>query len=219
MFGPLAQWVEQLAFNLRVLGSSPRRSTIHRRCFMIHVFDFDGVLAHPIEDAMFRLESVEGEEQLLDDASKVYGLPCYSDPRYARHAVVQHILAENSIQSEPGPLLELAKQADEVYVLSARSVRPGVVRAMEFLWKHNLKPIECFFMGRGSKNPNLEFICDETTEQVVFYDDMEHHIVAAQELGLPNLTVRHVNNKSLLDCCEVEKDYKGLQKLFYNTPR
>lgn len=181
----------------------------------VHVFDFDGVLAHPIEDAIFRLEPYEAEESFLKDAAHSYGLPHYSNAKYLRHVIVQHVMLDAGVPCLPGPLLDTAKDCSLHYILSARSSAPAVSRAMEFLIHHDLFPAETFFVGNGGKNPNLEWICREANDEVVFWDDTMHHIDKANELELTNLKVEFVDTTKLVNEEMAMQLYSQIMDSFY----
>ena len=181
----------------------------------VHVFDFDGVLAHPVEDAIFRLEDCDAERQFLADAADSFGLPQYSNQKYLRHVVVQHVMFDAGVPCLPGPLLDTARESGLHYILSARSSAPAVARALEFLSHHELYPAETFFVGNGGKNPNLTWICQEADDEVVFWDDTMSHIDKANELKLPNLRVEFVDTTKLVNEEMACKLYDQIITSFY----
>lgn len=126
----------------------------------VAIFDFDGVLCAPREDLVFKLPERPGERGELDPAARHYEIDSdlYDTP-YLRHLTLQAILADRDTLPEPGPLLDLARelsQADRAFfVLTARSGRAAIDRALAFLSEHRLRPQEIFFVGRVAKGRQL----------------------------------------------------------------
>lgn len=179
---------------------------------MIHVFDFDGVLADACEDAIYRLPVTENEKVFLQQASNIYGFSQDHDPAYTRHIAIQYRLLDLKIDIQPGPYFGLATSINEpFYILTARSAPPAIIRVQDFLKCNELFPQEIFFVGRAGKTAQLKWIC-EHHDYVTFYDDSINHIKDAESLELANLQTVHV--KPEIDHFAVKNLYERLQKDF-----
>jgi len=163
----------------------------------INIFDFDGVLSSPIEDAIFRLDEHPDDDLFIAEGRKRYGITNLSDHvRRNRHLILQECLYERGMCPYEGPLFPLLMESkDPFYVLTARSGPGAVARVSQFFEKHDRRPEEMFFVGPVSKTHILIDLCDKHDDHTLtFYDDTAHHIEAATNLGLPNLNVSFVDN-------------------------
>lgn len=168
---------------------------------MISIYDFDGVLACPIEDAVFRLDA--NTYKAMDDEFIKLGRERYGITKLTenmarnRHIILQEILYETKKCPDRGPKFTHMKYSgNPFYVLTARSGPGAVARVSQFFESHRIRPEEMFFVGPVSKTHILIDLCHKFEDQELeFFDDTHHHIVAANDLGLPNLTVHYVDNK------------------------
>jgi hypothetical protein len=166
----------------------------------VAVFDFDGVLCAPDEDFAYRLKDREGEPESLFGPAKHYGITfdLYDTP-YLRHLVLQSILADRGLLPRPGPLLELSRQLTlaerPFFVVTARSGRAAIDRALAFLDRFSVRPQEIFFVGRTPKTEQLDrvrrTVCKST--DIIFFDDNEDHYKNALEQALNGVRACHVN--------------------------
>jgi hypothetical protein len=166
----------------------------------VFVFDFDGVLADPAEDDIYRIpfnsdaSSQGAETEFLMTAARAFGLRCSRmDIRYQRHLVFQCAADLLSLDIGPGPSLAAAKKASEkcpVFVITARSSWHAVSRARSFLKVNQISPLEVFHTGQVSKDRYLSLLLSETRASRVFcFEDDSEHINAARLLGDPRLSV------------------------------
>jgi hypothetical protein len=126
----------------------------------VAIFDFDGVLCAPHEDLVYKLPEHAGERAELTPAARHYGIdPDLYDAPYLRHLTLQAILADRGLMPAPGPLLDLAVELSATkrpfFVLTARSGRAAIDRALAFLDAHAVAPQEIFFVGRVAKGRQL----------------------------------------------------------------
>lgn len=176
---------------------------------MIHIYDFDGVLADPTEDAIYRLPVTSEEQSFLDRTSEFYDFRRDHDDAYTRHVAVQYCLADLRLPIEAGPCLASAQVSqDPMFILTARSAPPAVDRVNNFLRQFKLNPQETFFVGRAGKIAQLSYVCQNTSDVVRFYDDSPAHIEAAKALGLSNLESFLV--KPFIDFNRVETLYQEI---------
>jgi hypothetical protein len=163
----------------------------------INIYDFDGVLSCPIEDAVFRLDPVEYgaiDAEFITNGRKRYGITTLSENMQRnRHLILQEVLYELKVPCGRGPV---TPASDPFFVLTARSGPGAVARVSSYLESIKLRPEEMFFTGPVAKTHFLIDLCHKFEDhKLTFYDDTYHHIEAAIDLGLPNLTVEYVDNK------------------------
>jgi hypothetical protein len=148
----------------------------------VAIFDFDGVLCAPREDLAYKLPERPGERDKLGEAALHYRIdPDLYDTPYLRHLTLQAILGDRGTLPEPGPLLGLARELSLVgrpfFVLTARSGRAAIDRALQFLDENGLRPQEIFFVGRVPKGRQLALIRRTTpapTTLAYFEDSLRH---------------------------------------------
>lgn len=146
-----------------------------------YVFDFDGVISSETEEQIYRLPARKGERELLEKIAVHYHIsPEGYDTRYLRHLVVQELLLAQDIPIEPGPLTNAAKELSRVgrtfFLLTARSGRAAVMRALTFLDFHEIRPQELFFVGRAAKGRQLSLIRTSVGGgSLIYFDDSPRH--------------------------------------------
>lgn len=166
----------------------------------IHVFDFDGVISDKLEDDIYSLPPVEGEDALLDQLSDKLNIKCDGmDVRYRRHLLYQAALYELSIPILEGPAFSLAKKIASQrpsFFLTARAGWHATKRLRQFCESKELIPTEIFQVGRTKKNNQLLLITDEFPQaEVFFYEDSLSHLENAMEIGLDRLELIYVERK------------------------
>jgi hypothetical protein len=164
----------------------------------VAVFDFDGVLCSPREDLVYKLPEELGERDKLEGVARHYGInPEIYDTPYLRHLTLQAILADRGIPPEPGPLLELARELSlagrAFFILTARSGRAAIDRALGFVTAHGITPQELFFVGRVAKGRQLALI--------------RRTIPAPITLAYFEDSYRHSRNSKLQDVEDLEPIY------------
>jgi hypothetical protein len=148
----------------------------------VAVFDFDGVLCAPREDLVYKLAEKPDEREVLSAPARYYGLdPVIYDTPYLRHLVLQAILADRGSLPEPGPLLDLAVELSRArrsfFVLTARSGRAAIDRALAFLDSWAITPQEIFFVGRVAKGRQLAVIRQTipSPATLAYFEDSYRH--------------------------------------------
>lgn len=159
------------------------------------IFDFDGVLASPVEDLVYKLPEFPGERAALAEEAGHHGIVAdVFDTRYLRHLVLQAVLEEIGELPTEGPLLPLAREMSAArrpfFILTARSGRAAIARLMAFVAEHRLLPQEVFCVGRVAKGRQLSLIADtlRSDTPAVYFED----------------TVRHARNSRKQDALGVE---------------
>lgn len=146
------------------------------------VFDFDGVLASPVEDLVYKLPERAGERGVLSAEAARYGINAeiYDTP-YLRHLVLQSVLHASGELPGAGPLLPLAREMTRArhpfFILTARSGRAAVQRVFSFLDQHGLQPQEVFCVGRVPKGRQLALVAGAMPDErrVVYFEDTARH--------------------------------------------
>ena len=151
----------------------------------LHVFDFDGVLSAPDEEAIYRHPVSKKEEQLIPKVRDALGLDCRGlDLRYQRHLLFQEIQWRRGAPIAPGPALELAAKLSRdsrLFILTARSGVAAVRRMHDFLDRRGLHPIETFHVGRVRKSLQIMLLRREAPQATIwYYEDNEKHLSAVQ---------------------------------------
>lgn len=179
----------------------------------VAVFDFDGVLCGPEEDAVYRLPEAPEERAHLELIARHYGIDvAFFDTRYLRHLVLQAIMAERNILPTPGPLLELAQDFSRrkrpFFVLTARSGRAAISRALAFIDHYDVTPQEIFFVGRAPKGRQLSLV-ELTTgaKRIFFFEDSPRHIRNSREQAIDGLrTIQIEPSIDSMSVAEVWRD-------------
>lgn len=158
----------------------------------VHVFDFDGVLASGLEEAVYRAPSLTAEEDLIAELRARFSIRCESMPHaYQRHLIYQHAKLLLAEQIEHGPALETARLAGRdapLFILTARSGLAAIRRMHAFLDAHAILPTEVFHVGRVEKTAQLRLIAAEHGASTIkFYEDSEKHIRVAQAADIKTL--------------------------------
>lgn len=164
----------------------------------INIYDFDGVLACPIEDAVFRLDPNTLDKEFIQRGRERYGITKLSESLARnRHLILQEVLHNRRIPCKPGPLFEhLTESKDPFYILTARSGPGAVARVSRFFEDCGYLPEEMFFVGPMSKTHCLIDLCEKFSDHTLtFWDDNMFHIEDGNALGFANLTCNFVDNK------------------------
>lgn len=147
----------------------------------VYVFDFDGVLASPVEDLVYKLPDSIDDRNLLKRSAKYFGIDYdIFDQNYLRHIILQNVLFQRERPIEVGPLCsiaaDLSRNGAPIFVLSARSAPSAVNRALAFLNKHSIYPQETFFVGRVGKGRQLSMLqAQASAKHIVYFDDSIRH--------------------------------------------
>lgn len=173
----------------------------------VYIFDFDGVVASGIEDAIYRLPERPREREILADMAGRYCLRIDDmEHRYQRHLLFQEAAADLGLEIAPGPGFDLARWAcatARCFILTARSGWSATARARDFIRLQLHPPIEMYQVGRTSKAPQISLLCQEFPSRLIYYiEDSAVHLTAATSL-------RH-NNLVLVHCAEIISERDAL---------
>ncbi len=162
------------------------------------IFDFDGVVAHRTEEQIYRLPETQGEiKKLKNIAQKIDLAHELYDLKYLRHLILQEILLKMSKSIEPGPFLTMAKDLDDhnipYFILTARSGIAAITRLIQFLKIHQLRPQECFCVGRVAKGRQIQLVRAAVGAGTIMYiDDSERHVANSFRQIDPETLTLHV---------------------------
>lgn len=157
---------------------------------LYYVFDFDGVISSEIEEQIYRLPVHKDEQQLLEKIATYFHISFQGyDTRYLRHLIVQELLLVRHIPIEPGPFAKAATELSSAgltfFLLTARSGRAAVKRALSFLDCHKIRPQELFFVGRAAKGRQLSLIRGSIGPgSLIYFDDSPRHTKNSKRLAV-----------------------------------
>ncbi|MEM0908989.1 MAG: hypothetical protein AAGJ94_16615 [Pseudomonadota bacterium] len=167
---------------------------------VLHVYDFDGVLADSLDDLIYRLPALEEEEVVLAKLSNALSWDLDGmDQSSQRILLFQAAATILNIPIEPGPLLEHCRASAGMtpwFVLTARTGWHGTGRVRAFLEMHDLQPLEIFSVGRVRKNDQLLHLHEEfPNHRIVYFKDSRRHLSDASSLEIANIEVVPVDRK------------------------
>ena len=166
----------------------------------VYLFDFDGVVASGIEDAIYKLPVQHGELEGLKFLAEKYCIRITEmEPRYQRHLIFQEAARRTGLLIEPGPGFCLAKWATEnsrTFILTARSGWSATLRVRQFIELHFQPPIELYQLGRTSKKLQVSLLCQEFPSVPVYYvEDSLAHLEDASGLDFANLNLAYCSQE------------------------
>ena len=167
----------------------------------VYIFDFDGVISDRTEDDIYKLAAYEGEEELFKEIECRLGVDFSRlDHQYRRHLLFQAAAWHVEIPIRKGKGFDKAKSVSSKYpffILTARSGWYAVERQRKFVLKHKLLPVDCYNVGRVSKDRQIAMLALEFRDDVLNYvDDSAAHCEIVAKLGLENLNVYTCNDIS-----------------------
>jgi hypothetical protein len=130
----------------------------------------------------YKLPENPPERERLSVAARYFGIdPELYDTPYLRHLVLQTLQQSRRIKIDPGPLVTLARALSDAhrsfFILTARSGRAAIDRAIEFLDLHVLRPQEIFFVGRVAKGRQISLVAKmiSAPTPIVYFEDSARH--------------------------------------------
>lgn len=177
----------------------------------LNIYDFDGVIAEPFEEALFNMPITEHDESFIKEVSgwsfvdMDLSLESFVSKRYI---CIQAVLYQLRTPILQGPLFY--KLEGPYHIMTARSDRFAVRRVHEFIYSNGLTPIKVMHTDHLPKGEMLKTILERHPDiQINFYDDTQRHIDSALALNNSRLSVFKVDNN-------VEPFYDRAIK-FYNS--
>jgi hypothetical protein len=174
----------------------------------VYVFDFDGVISSSFEDDIYRLPATEDEMNLIATAAKSFDIRCEGmEQRYQRHLIYQAAAWKLGIEIPAGLGLSAAKRAGEIsrlFILTARSGWYATERMRKFLQANSVLPIEIYSVGRVKKDRQVELICREFSDAIVYFvEDSPAHLASVAKASLKNVNLVLLQQK-VAPQCDVE---------------
>lgn len=179
--------------------------TLHNFCTHSHtqmpnvnIFDFDGVLADPIEEGLFQLDITPDSISFMQKMVQRHCLDLSQETLKSAHYIcMQAAMLDAGIPIKPGPLMRKTLEG-RYHILTARSDRFAVARMQLFI-EDNMedcdRPIKIMHVDHLPKGQMLQMILDRhPNTRYTFFDDREKHVRSARELRNPRLDVFHVDN-------------------------
>lgn len=161
----------------------------------VDIFDFDGVLANPFEEALFSMDATIHDKKLIAAMEKLNDIDLSSEtPTSARYIAIQAALLHMDTPIQPGIAFHHAGRTP-FHILTARCDRFAVTRMHIFLMEQELKPIRTMHTGEVDKGKIIETLLDRNPKVTYnYFEDNERHIASAMKLDSPRLNVWRVDN-------------------------
>jgi len=178
---------------------------------VMNLYDFDGVIASPLEEALFQLPSGPHDSAFVRKVSDRFDLDLSNEsPLSQRYICVQAVLWDACIDIQPGPMFE--KITGPYHILTARCDRFAVARMHEFVTDNLVvKPIKTMHLDHLPKGRMIEVLLERHPDvQFRYWDDNHGHCTSANMLRSPRLEVFPVDSG-------IEPYYTEAESYFRNT--
>lgn len=162
---------------------------------VVNLYDFDGVLASPFEEALFTLPTYDRDAEFVDRVSKALALDLSDQsPQSKRYICMQAIMWMSRIPIQRGPVTP--EPLVPYHVITARCDRFAVARCHEALGMlFKPMPVKTMHVDHLPKGQMLQVLLDRHPEcNFRFWDDNPRHIESALSLKSDRLEVFHVDN-------------------------
>lgn len=179
----------------------------------IHLYDFDGVLASPFEEALYCLPVNLEDQQFIDRASLLFGIGNNQESlKSIRYMMMQATMLEFEQEIKPGPVRP--DPSVPFMIITARSDYFSISRMMNFLSDQDLMPIRIFNVGDTPKKETIQTLLDKHPEtEFTYWDDRQSHVDGANSLKSSRLTCHLVDNDLESYYEKAESYYRNLRKL------
>lgn len=160
----------------------------------VNLYDFDGVLASPFEEALFTMDQTIHDAQFIAAVSERQGLNLSAESFMSqRYICLQAVLLRHGIDVEPGPVTP--ECGVPYHIITARCDRFAVARMHNYIDDNNLKPIKTMHLDHLEKGQMIQCLLDRHPDvRFSFWDDNPRHIQSALQLKSSRLTVHPVDN-------------------------
>jgi len=177
---------------------------------IVDVFDFDGVVAEPLEEALFTMPATIHDPEFIRVMCDWLGIDLRSESAAsARYICLQGALKLMEFQINPGPLFWKVG-VNPFHIMTARCDRFAVARVHQFIGEKGLKPIKIMHTDHLPKGQMLKVMLERHPDtHFNFYDDNPRHIESAKILNNPRLSVFKVDN-------DMEPFYTLAHKLYHS---
>lgn len=160
----------------------------------INLYDFDGVLASPFEEALFTMPETEHDAEFIRQMSYDFDIDLqYESQQSQRYIALQACMDEMGVWINRGPLFDQIK--GPFHILTARADRFAIKRMHLFIGQHRLKPVKILHLDHLPKGLIIDVLLERHPEiHFEFWDDNMRHVESARALNSSRLTVNHVDN-------------------------
>lgn len=162
----------------------------------INLFDFDGVIADPIEEGLFKMPQTPHDVEFMSKMCRRHDLDLSQETfESARYICMQAAMYDACIPTKPGPCFEMLAEGT-YYIITARSDRFAVRRMHDFLDECAPRlPIKTLHLDHQAKGAAIKVLLDRhPSTRYRFFDDREKHVTSARMLCNSRLDVFHVDN-------------------------
>lgn len=173
----------------------------------LNVYDFDGVLASPFEEALFNLNTTKRDADFVQVVSDGMNLDLSGESlQSARYICLQALMFHLGHEITPGPIR--IEKGIPFHIVTARSDWYATARMRQFLHHYYIKPVKLIQMDHLNKALLLDSLATRHPDvDIRFWDDRRKHTDAAKKLGHSNLTIFRVDN-------QMEQFYKDAQSFY-----
>ena len=177
----------------------------------VNLFDFDGVLAYPLEEGLFQLPLGPHDVEFVSKMAYRHDLNLSRESfKSSRYICIQAALYDAGIPIKRGPAFQHILEGP-YHIITARSDRFAVARVQEFI-ENNMhsheRPIKVMHVDHLPKGQMIQMLLDTHQDnRYSFYDDREKHVVSARSLKNPRLDVYHIDNDMTDVYVEASKFY------------
>ena len=164
---------------------------------LVNIFDFDGVIGHPIEEALFTMPVHEHDKAFMEKMSRRHNLDLtYESHQSGRYICIQAAMQDLGIPIKRGPKADEVPVVGPYHILTARCDRFAVQRMHEFLdFEFGNLPLRTFHVGSTRKAHVLQMMLNLNDEvNYTFWDDNINHIHYANALDNPRMATKYVDN-------------------------
>lgn len=177
----------------------------------VNLYDFDGVLASPFEEALFTLPDTESDAEFIRSVSHTLSLDLSSEsPRGQRYMALQSVLWHNRHGINPGPVSP--EKGVPFYIITARCDLYATRRMHEFVSERlGSRPLKTMHVDHLVKGIMLDMLLERHPDvNFKFWDDNPRHIESARALNSDRLEIFHVDNDMGSVYPEAESFYRNL---------
>ena len=177
---------------------------------IMNLYDFDGVLADPLEEALFQMPTTEHDAEFIRVVSRDLNLDLSQESLTSqRYICIQAIMWAHEMPILPGKVVP--QDEHPFYILTARSDIYAVRRMHEFItesyWK---EPIKTQHLDHLPKGIAIELLLQRHPDtHFRFFDDNPRHIQSAQLLRSDRLEIFHVDNQLASRYEEAQSFYRN----------
>lgn len=177
---------------------------------IMNLYDFDGVLGHPLEEALFQLPPTRHDSNFVDAVSQRFNMDLSQESsQSARYVCMQAIMWRYSIPIDPGFIRP--DYNHPYYILTARSDFYGIRRMHRFVENElAVYPVKVQHLDHLPKGQAIGLLLERHPDTFFrFYDDNPRHITSAKMLRSDRLEIFHVDNQLKSFYEEAESVYRN----------